>query len=103
MRIYLVVNISQVVKYKELVKKQRVEKPKSVKVNREEEQKMKKISNKQIRIVTKYLVHWKEFIAEYNIQEKEKDLWNAKEVVIDFERKTSIEVRKQKKLKVAEE
>lgn len=58
MRIYLVLNISQVVRYKELVKEQRVEKPKLVKVNREEEQKMKKILNKQkIRTVTKYLVY----------------------------------------------
>ena len=58
MRIYLVLNISQVVRYKELVKEQRVEKPKPVKVNREEKQKMKKILNKQkIKTVTKYLVY----------------------------------------------
>ena len=36
-RIYLVVNVSRVVRYRELVKKSRVEKPKSVKVNKEEE------------------------------------------------------------------
>lgn len=37
MRIYLVVNISRVVRYKEPVKEQRIEEPKLVKVNRVEE------------------------------------------------------------------
>jgi len=37
MRIYLVVNISRVVRYKEPVKRQRVEEPKLVEVNRIEE------------------------------------------------------------------
>ena len=37
MKIYLVVNISQVVRYRELVKKQRIEKLKSVKVDKVEE------------------------------------------------------------------
>jgi len=37
MRIYLVVNISRVVRYKEPVKEQRIEEPKLVKVDRVEE------------------------------------------------------------------
>ena len=37
MRIYLVVNVSRVVRYKELVKRQRVEEPKLVEVDRIEE------------------------------------------------------------------
>ena len=36
-RIYLVVNVSRVVRYKELVKRQRVEEPKLVEVDRIEE------------------------------------------------------------------
>ena len=36
MRIYLVVNVSWVVRYRELVKEQRVEKPKLVEVDSEE-------------------------------------------------------------------
>jgi len=42
-------------------------------------------------------------MAEYNIWEKEKDLRNAKKVVVDFEGKMSAEVRRQEKLEVAEE
>ena len=42
MKIYLVMNISQVVKYKEPVKRQRIKKPKLVEVNKEKEQEVKK-------------------------------------------------------------
>ena len=44
--------------------------------------------------VTKYLVHWKGFIVEYNIQKKEEDLENAKKMVVDFEERVSTEVRR---------
>ena len=37
MKIHPVVNVSKVVRYRELVKEYKIEKPKSVKVNREEE------------------------------------------------------------------
>ena len=47
MRIYPVVNVSWVVKYRELVKEQRVEKPKLVKVDSEEKWKIKRKLNKQ--------------------------------------------------------
>ena len=57
MRIYLVVNISQVVQYREQVKGQKVEKMKLVKVNRVKGQEVEKILNKQkVREVIKYLV-----------------------------------------------
>jgi len=47
MRIHLVVNVSRVVKYREPVKRQRVEEPKSVEVERIEEWEVKKILNKR--------------------------------------------------------
>ena len=57
MKIHPVINISRVVRYRELVKRQKVEKPKPVKVNRVEEWKVEKILNKRkIRKVEKYLV-----------------------------------------------
>ena len=46
MRIHLVVSLSQVVKYRKLVRKQRVEEPELVEVDGEEEWKVKRILNK---------------------------------------------------------
>jgi len=58
MRIYPVVNVSRVVRYRELVKRQRVEEPKPVKVEGVEEWEVKKILNKRnIWRVDKYLVY----------------------------------------------
>ena len=48
MKIHPVVNVSKVVRYRELVKEYKIEKPKSVKVNREEEQEVKIMLNKRI-------------------------------------------------------
>jgi len=49
MRIYLVVNISRVVQYKELVKKQRIEEPKPIEVNGKEwEVEILRILNKRM-------------------------------------------------------
>ena len=56
-RIYLVVNVSQVVKYKKQVERQKVKKVKLIKVEEVKEQKVKKILNKRkVREVMKYLV-----------------------------------------------
>jgi len=57
MRIYLVVNMSQIVRYKEQVKGQKKEKGKPVEVEGVEEWKVEKILNKKkMRGVEKYLV-----------------------------------------------
>ena len=57
MRIHLVVNVSRVVKYKEPMKRQRVEEPKPVEVEEIEEWKVKKILNKRKAWgIEKYLV-----------------------------------------------
>ena len=47
MRIHLVVNISRIVRYKEPVKKQKVEESKLVEINRVEEWEVEKILNKK--------------------------------------------------------
>ena len=55
MRIHLVVNISRIVRYKKLIKKQKVKEAKPVEINKVGKQEIKKILNKIKRIV-KYLV-----------------------------------------------
>ena len=58
MRIHLVVNVSRVVRYREPVKRQRVEEPKLVEVKEVEEWEVEKILNKRkIQGIYKYLVH----------------------------------------------
>ena len=65
MRIYLVVNISRIVKYKEQIKGQKKEEGKLVEVEGVEEWEVEKILNKKkMRGVEKYLVRWKGFTAE---------------------------------------
>ena len=104
MRIYLVVNISRIVQYKEQVKGQKKEKEKPVEVDRVEEQKVEKILNKKkIKGIEKYLVRWKRFIAEPNTWVKKEELGNAKEVLEDFEGRMEVEIRKQEKLDRTEE
>jgi len=57
MRIHLVINISQVIQYKEQVKEQKVGEVKLVEVKRVEEWKVKRILDKRkVRGVIKYLV-----------------------------------------------
>ena len=57
-RIYPVVNVSRIVRYRELMKGQKVEKPKPFEVNREEKWKVEKILNKRkVRGIIKYLVY----------------------------------------------
>ena len=57
MRIHLVVNVSQIVRYKEQVKGQRKEEGKPVEIERVEEWKVEKILNKKkMRGVEKYLI-----------------------------------------------
>ena len=60
--------------------------------------------NKQkVRGVIKYLVQWKRFIVEHNSWEKEEDLENTKELVVEFKGRINVEVRRQEKLDLAEE
>ena len=67
---------------------------KPVEVEKVKEWEIEKILNKRkVRRVIKYLVQWKRFTAEYNSQEREKDLENTKEVVAEFEERINTEVR----------
>ena len=85
MRIYLVVNVSQIVQYKEQVRGQKKEEGKLIEVEGVKEWEIEKILNKRkIRGVEKYLVQWKRFIAEYDTWEKKENLGNAEEVLDKF-------------------
>ena len=48
-------------------------------------------------------MQWKGFTAEHDSWEKKEDLQNVKELVAEFERKMTTEVRRQKKLDMVEE
>ena len=103
MRIHLVVNVSQIVQYREQVEGQKREEGKPIKIEGVEEWEMEKILNKRkVRKVKKYLVQQKEFTAENDTWEKEEDLENAKELVDEFEERLNVEVRRQEKLDTAE-
>ena len=104
MRIYPVVNVSQIVWYKEQVEGQKKEERKPMKVEGVKEWEVEKILNKKkIRGVEKYLVYLKEFMVEYDTWERRKDLGNAKEVLEEFKRRVDAEVRRQEKINKAEE
>ncbi len=45
----------------------------------------------------KYLVQWKQLMAEHDIWEK-KDLKNAKKVVAEFKKRINVKVRRQERL-----
>ena len=100
MRIHLVVNVNRVVIYRELMKEQKVKKPKLVEVNRVEEWKAEKILNKRkVWEIKKYLVYWKEFTIGNNMWERKKDLENIKKAVAEFKERISAKVRWQKEVK----
>ena len=104
MRIYPVVNVSRIVRYKEQVKGQKKEEGKPVEVEGVEEWEVEKILNKKkIRGVEKYLIRWKGFTAEGDTWERKENLKNAEEAIKEFEEKMSMEVRRQEKIDMAEE
>ena len=95
MRIHLVVNVSQIVRYKEQVKGQKKKEGKLVEVERVEEWEVEKILNKKkMRGVVKYLIWWKGFTAEGDTWERRENLKNAEELIEEFER-GEVKVRKQ--------
>ena len=87
MRIHLVINISQIVRYKEQVKEQKKEEEKPVEVEGVKEWEVEKILNKKkIRGVEKYLIWWKEFTAEEDTWERRENLKNMEKLIKEFER-----------------
>ena len=86
MRIHPVVNVSQIVHYKEQVKRQKKEEGKLVKVEEVEEWEVEKILNKKkMRGVEKYLIRWKGFTAEGNTWERRENSKNVEELIEEFE------------------
>ena len=51
----------------------------------------------------KWLLQQKGFTAKNDTWKKEEDIENAKEAVVDFERRISAKVKRQEKLDLAEE
>jgi len=99
MRIHLVV-----IWYKEQVKGQKKEEGKLVEVEGIKEWEVEKILNKKkIREVEKYLVRWKGFTAERDTWERKESLKNAGEALEEFEGRMNAEIRRQEKIKMAEE
>ena len=95
MRIHLVVNVSQIIQYKEQVEGQKKEEVKPIKVEGVEECEVEKILNKRkIRGVDRYLVKWKGFITESDMWKKKKDLENMKKLIDEFEERLRMEVRR---------
>ena len=104
MRIYLVVNVSWIIQYKEQVKGQMKEEEKLVEVEEVEEWEVEKILNKKrIRKVEKYLVWWKRFMAEEDIWERRENLKNAEKTLEELEGRMSAKVRRQERIDIAEE
>jgi len=93
MRIHPVVNVSQIVCYKEQVRGQEKEKGKPVEIEEVEEWEVEKILNKKkMRGVVKYLIRWKDFTVEGDTWEKRENLKNIEELIAEFER-GGVEVR----------
>ena len=103
MRIHPVINVSQIVWYREQVKRQKKEEGKPVEIEGVEEWEVEKILNKKkIRGVEKYLVWWKGFMAEGDTWEKLENLKNAGEALEEFEGRINAEIRRQEKIDMAE-
>jgi len=86
-KIYPIVNVSQVWLYRPQVERQRKTPPKPVIIKGEEEFKVEKILNKRIvRGKKKFLVQWKRYMAERDTWKSRENLKNVKELVEEFER-----------------
>jgi len=86
MRIYPVVNVSWIVRYKDQMKGQKKEEGKPVEVEGVEEWEVKKILNKKkMREVEKYLIRWKGFTVKGDTWERKENLKNAEELIEEFE------------------
>jgi len=87
LRVYLVVNVRRLVKYKEQVEGQKKIPLPPVKVAGEKEYEVEEILDRQEkREKMKYLVKWKGYTAEENIWEGLENLKNAGEKIEEFEK-----------------
>jgi len=93
-KIYSVVNVSQVHLYKLQIEGQKKTLPKPVITEGEEEFKVEKILNKRVvREKKKFLVQWKGYMVEENTWKRRENLENAKELVEEFEREYGEETK----------
>jgi len=77
-RIYPVVNVSRICRYRDQVKGQKVMPPPPVEIQEEMEYEVEKILSKRKRYgKVEYLVQWKGYTAEEDTWEKEGNLGNA--------------------------
>ena len=87
LRIHLVVNVRRILKYREQVEGQKKIPLPPVKVASEKEYEVEEILDRQERrIKTKYLVKWKEYMAEENTWEELENLKNVREKIEEFEK-----------------
>ena len=87
LRVHPVVNVRRLVKYKEQVEGQKKIPPPPVKVAGENEYEVEEILDRQERRgKMRYLVKWKEYMAEENTWEGLENLKNAMEKVEEFEK-----------------
>jgi len=97
-KIHLVVNISRVQMYKDQVEDQRKEQPLPVVIEEEKVYKVEKILNKRkFREKDRYLVQWKEYMAEEDTWEPRENLGNARDLVEIFEEEYEEESRQAEK------
>jgi len=103
-KIHPVVNVSRVQLYKPQVEGQKKILPKPVIIKGEEEFEVEKILNKRtIRGKEKFLVRWKDYMAEEDTWESRENLENAKELVEEFKREYREEVEKLRRQEQEEE
>ena len=87
LRIYPVVNVRRIVKYREQVKGQKKIPPPPIEIASEKEYKVEEILDRQEkRGKTRYLVRWKGYTVEENTWEGLENLKNAMEKVKEFEK-----------------
>ena len=87
LRIYPVVNIRRIVKYREQIKEQKKIPPPPVEVAGEKEYEVEEIlDRKERRGKTKYLVKWKGYTAKENMWKKVENLKNVMKKVEEFEK-----------------
>ena len=85
MKIHLIVNVSQIVWYKEQVKGQKKDEEKPIEVKGAKKWEVERILNKKkIRGVEKYLVWWKGFTVDRDTWERKENLKNAGKALEEF-------------------